>query len=171
MEALNYIQSLLKENEIEFKVHVHDEIPTVESAKEKVEFDIDKCYKTIAFKYDEKYIFVSLKAEDNIDYTKLCSILNIKRKRLKKADSKELEDSFGYESGGIAPISVSNQIAVIFDEKIRNEDIVFCGSGRRDTTIEIAGKYLIELSNAVLDISKTKKKELEIGGDKNRDYR
>ncbi len=86
MEALNDIKNILTQKNINFKLILHDDIPTVKDAKEKVDFNIDKCYKTIAFKYDERFIFISLKAEDSIDYTKLCSKLNMKRKNLKKAD-------------------------------------------------------------------------------------
>ena len=171
LEALDNIKNILKQRNIKFKIYKHSDIPTVKDAKEKVDFDIDKCYKTIAFKYDEKFIFVSLRAEDSIDYTKLCTKLNIKRKNLKKADSKELEELFGYESGGIAPISVSNRIAVIFDNKIQNENMVYCGSGRKDMTIEINGNDLIRLSNTIMDISKSKLKNICIGGRQDRDDR
>ena len=172
MEALNDIKNILTQKNINFKLILHDDIPTVKDAKEKVDFNIDKCYKTIAFKYDERFIFISLKAEDSIDYTKLCSKLNIKRKNLKKADSNELEKLFGYESGGIAPISVSKEIAVIFDDKIKNENVIYCGSGRRNTTIEINAKDLIMLSSAVMDISKVKKRNnIDIGDESFRDDR
>lgn len=154
LKVLNCIENILNEKKIKFKLHNHDEIPTVEIAKEKVQFDIDKCYKTIAFEYNEKYIFVSLKAEKSIDYSKLCSSLKIKRKDLKKADNKKIEELFGYESGGIAPISVSNNIKVIFDKTITNEKVIYCGSGKRNTTIEIETKDLIKLSDEILDISK-----------------
>ena len=170
MEAIECIKSILQEHGIEYIIYIHDEIPTVESAKEKVNFDITKCFKTIAFKYEERFIFVSLKAEDSIDYNKLCSHLNIKRKNLKKANSNELEEIFGYELGGIAPISVSNKIAVIFDKKITSENIVFCGSGRRECTIEIAAKDLIQLSSGVMDISKSRVEELNKEGEGNRDF-
>lgn len=159
MEAFDEIIKLLKEKNIKYRVHIHSEIPTVQLAKEKVNFNINKCYKTIAFKYDEGYLFVCLKAEDSIEYSKLCSNLNIKRSRLKKADSNELEEEFGYEAGGIAPISISNKIAVIFDKKIIDEDKIFCGSGKTNKTIEINGKDLIGLSEGIVDISKSKEIE------------
>ena len=59
LEALDNIKDILKQKDIKFKMYKHSDIPTVKDAKEKVDFDIDKCYKTIAFKYDEKFIFVS----------------------------------------------------------------------------------------------------------------
>ena len=168
METINNIERVLIENGIKYKMHFHDNIPTVKEAQEKVDFDIEKCFKTIAFKYGSKYVFASLKAKDSIDYAKLCDFLKVNRKYLKKADSEELETKYGYEPGGIGPISVSSDIAVIFDEKIRDEKIVFCGSGRQNATIEIDSKDLIKLGNAVVPISKARIEERDNGGDYDR---
>ena len=125
MDAYQKIIEQLNATNIEYKIHSHAEIPTVAEAKEKVDFNIEQCFKTLAFKYEDKILFISLLAEDKLKYSKLCTSLNIKRKNLKRIDSKELEDKYGYESGGIAPISVSKDIAVIFDRKIMIEILFF----------------------------------------------
>ena len=93
MEAFEKIKKFLSEKSIEYKIYNFD------PNNPNIEFDMNKCYKTIAFQYDEKFIFVCLKIKDSIDYNKLCLCLNIKRNELKKADIKVLKNLFGYESG------------------------------------------------------------------------
>ena len=162
MNAYQKIIEQLNATNIEYKIHSHAEIPTVAEAKEKVDFNIEQCFKTLAFKYEDKILFISLLAEDKLKYSKLCTSLNIKRKKLKRVESKELEDKYGYESGGIAPISVSEDIAVIFDRKINDRDIIFCGSGRRDKTIELKSDDIISLDRTVvIDITEEIEQNLE----------
>lgn len=154
MDAYQKIIEQLNIANIEYKIHSHDEIATVAIAKEKLDFNIEQCFKTLAFKYGDKILFIVLLAEDKLKYSKLCSVLNIKRKDLKKVDSKELEEKYGYQSGGIAPISVSMDIAVFFDKKINDRDIIFCGSGKRNKTIELKSKDIINLERtSVIDIA------------------
>lgn len=154
MDAYQKIIEKLNVANIEYKIHSHDEIATVAIAKEKLDFNIEQCFKTLAFKHGNKILFVVLLAEDKLKYSKLCAVLNIKRKDLKKVDTKELEDKYGYQTGGIAPISVSKDIDVFFDKKINDRDIIFCGSGRRDKTIELKSKDIISLERTrVIDIS------------------
>lgn len=154
MNAYEKIIEQLEKANIKYTVHTHEEIPTVNVAKEKVDFNITKCFKTLAFKYEEKFLFVSLLAEDKLKYSKLCSNFRIKRSSLNKANSKELEEKCGYESGGIAPISISKDIIVIFDKKINNQDNIFCGSGRRDKTLEIKANDITNMERVMLlDIS------------------
>lgn len=154
MDAHKKILEQLNNANIEYKIYSHEEIPSVAEAKEKVNFNIEQCFKTLAFKYENKILFISLLAEDKLKYSKLCSSLNIKRKKLEKLNSKELEEKYGYESGGIAPISVSDDIVVIFDTKINDRSIIFCGSGRRDKTIELKSEDVIRLDRTiVLEVS------------------
>ena len=149
MEAFEKIKKFLNERAIEYKIYNFD------SNNENNEFDVNKCYKTIAFEYDGKFIFVCLKIKDSIDYNKLCLCLNIKRSELKKADIKELEVLFGYESGGISPIPISNKIQSFLDRKIQLEDNIFCGFGSKNKIMEIKGNDLISLSTDIFDISKS----------------
>ena len=105
---------------------------------------------------EEKYIFVSLLAEEKLNYSKLCSQLNINRSNLKRADSNILEEKYGYESGGIAPISLSNDIIIVFDNKVVDNKTIYCGSGCSNKTIEIAINDLINLNNTVvMNVSKS----------------
>jgi len=155
MDAYQKIIQLLDDRKISYKVHSHDDIPTVTIAKEKINFNIDSCIKTIAFKYDERYIFIAIRAEDKIDYPKLCSQLDIFRNKLSKAIDTDLEIMFGYQSGGIAPISLDESIIVVFDTNISADGNVFCGSGLRNKTLEINFDDLVSLNNVfVLDVSK-----------------
>lgn len=147
VEAVNNIKNYLDNKDINYKLHNYD-------THNNSNYDIDKCYKTIAFEYEQEYIFVCLKIIDKIDYNKLCSKLGLKRERLKKANIDKLNNLFGYEFDGIAPIPISNQISIFIDEKIRFEDIIFCGSGNKNVILEIKGKDLIELSKGVFNIIK-----------------
>lgn len=153
--AFEKITKKLNYYDIEYKVHTHEEIPTVEIAKQLVDFDINHCLKTIAFEYENKYLFVSILADKKIDYSKLCKELNISRSKLNRADSKDLINLFGFEDGGIGPFSISNEISVVIDKCLNGEDIVYCGSGVRNKTIELKYKDLISLDNTLnADVSK-----------------
>ena len=149
MDARDKIIGILNKHKLNYKIYSHEEIPTVEIAIKKVGFDIDHCMKTIAFEYDDKYIFVCVLAKDKIDYSKLCSELKISRSKLVKANNMILEKKYGYESGGISPISVSSDIMVVIDSCFSNNEVVYCGSGLRNQTIEIRYKDLLSLDNEI----------------------
>ena len=151
MIAKQKILKKLNQRNIRYNIYSHDDIPTVEIAMKKVDFDIDHCMKTIAFEYGDKFIFVCTLAKKQIDYSKLCHQLNINRSKLKKANSLILENKFGYEDGGISPISISKEIIVVIDNCLNRNDIVFCGSGLRNETIEIQYGDLLSLDNVILN--------------------
>lgn len=69
IKILMHLTILIKKlylKKIYYKVHFHDEIPTVKEAKKKVGFDINRCLKIVSFSYSEKYIFVSLLTEEKL---------------------------------------------------------------------------------------------------------
>lgn len=144
--AYEKILQMLEKNKISYKIHAHEDIATVEVAENKLNIDLDSCFKTLAFDYQGKLIFVALLAKEKLKYAKLCKNLKLKRSSLKKADSQRLEVGYGYQAGGLSPIPIFSEITFLLDASIKELDVIFCGSGRRDRTIEIKVTDLLQLA-------------------------
>jgi prolyl-tRNA editing enzyme YbaK/EbsC (Cys-tRNA(Pro) deacylase) len=49
------------------------------------------------------------------------------------------------QPGGICPVSADESAVVVFDESLVDAGRIYCGSGRRDSTVEIEASELIAL--------------------------
>jgi prolyl-tRNA editing enzyme YbaK/EbsC (Cys-tRNA(Pro) deacylase) len=154
MMAFDKILELLDNNKIEYVVHEHSAIPNVATAINVVDFDLDRCLKTLAFEYNDNIIFVCLPAMSKLDYAKLSKGLGINRQDIKMLDGAMLA-SLRFGDGGVAPFKINNSIKVLFDDSIQPNTIVYCGSGVSTKTIEINSSKLFEINNAtILDLQK-----------------
>lgn len=143
------IISLLNESGINFRIHEHQVIRTITDVEEKLPFPKERLLKTVVFKIKNSFwILAAVKGEDRVDYRKLASSFGVSRNDLTCPSPEEVESTLGFEIGGVGPIPTNDGTKAVFDSSLLSLDIVYCGSGRNDRTLEIRLDDLLQASKA-----------------------
>ncbi|MBU4311459.1 MAG: methyltransferase domain-containing protein [Desulfobacterales bacterium] len=102
-----------------------------------------------------KYYTVALQAHRRMDFAKVAHILEVKREQIEIATTHEVEEITGFSIGGIPPFGYPHSINVILDNRVKDLDMVYCGTGKRTESLRIAVVDLIKLAAPVIaDVSK-----------------
>lgn len=140
------IERFLVEARVTFKVHTHPPIISFADAKAKLPFDPAAMVKGLAFRLaNGTYAIIGLRADTRADYKKIADALGVRRADLKAADADDLVRDLDMAPGGVAPLPI-NGARVLFDRQVLDIEIVFCGTGRTDATLEIAGNDLFRIA-------------------------
>lgn len=155
---------ILKESGVKYKIHKHEPVYTIKDVEEKLSFPKDKLLKTLVFKIrDSFWVLAVIEGEDRVDYRKLAKVFSANRSILEMTSPDEVEMKLGFQIGGICPIPVRDDVTVVFDQKVVDRvglDVIYCGVGRNDRSLEINFQDLLKVSNGeVSDISSGPSKE------------
>jgi Cys-tRNA(Pro)/Cys-tRNA(Cys) deacylase len=140
------IKEFLTATGVAFKVHSHAPIISFADAKAVLPFDPTAMVKGLAFQLtDGTYVIVGMRAETRADYKKIADALAVRRADLKAADAADLTRDLCMTPGGVAPLPIRGA-RVLFDLQVPEIAIAFCGTGRTDSTLEIAGRDLFRIA-------------------------
>lgn len=144
------IVELLNERGIHFTMHAHLAARTVQEAEDLLSFSAEHMLKTVVFKTrGGDWILAALRGQDTVDYARLAAALETKRSQLLRPTPEEITAELGVEAGGIGPILPTLPAAtVLLDSNASDLDVVYCGAGRSDRTLEIRVIDLIYLTGA-----------------------
>ena len=70
------------------------------------------------------------------------------RDKLMRLSPAEVQGELGYELGGVAPFAPNAQTEVLIDSSALGWQVVFCGTGRNDRTLEIDPRLLVQVAGA-----------------------
>lgn len=154
------VLKILEENGVKYKIHQHESVYSIKDVEEKLSFPKSKLLKTLVFKIRGAFwILAVIAGEDRVDYRKLAKVFGVNRSMVEIASPEEIESKLGFQIGGICPIRFKEDVdtTVIFDQKVVDKiglDVIYCGVGRNDRTLEINFRDLLKVSNGeVSDIS------------------
>lgn len=143
------IKLILNNANIAYQCHPHKEIQTVADMEATLPFPLSSMLKTIAFKTkDNRLILAGVAGYDRIDYKAIATLVAVNRRHLYTLSPDETEQTFGFEIGGICPITGRDDVTVYIDESLTDTTPVYCGSGIRTATLEIALDDLMTVSKA-----------------------
>jgi len=132
-------------------VHVHAPSVTVKDADETLDFPVGRIVKTIAFRVkNQGWLLVGLCGYDQADYRKLAEFTGVSRDKITRLEPEELQTELGYEVGGTAPFAPNDRTRVVLDRHVMQHSTIFCGTGRRDRTLEIAPADLVRITGAAV---------------------
>ncbi len=144
------VEAFLENAGVRFRAHSHAPRISFEDHRSAASFDPAAAVKSLAFRLPETgYVIVALRAQSRADYKRIADALGVRRADLRAASAEQLEADLGMQPGGVAPLPI-NGARIILDSDIPGLDTIFCGSGRNDTTIEISGRDLSEIADAMI---------------------
>lgn len=139
----------LKEHDVEFTLHEHPAITTIDDASEKAPHLVDRLIKTIVFQVkDGGWVLAGVPCHERIDYRKLASVLGVNRRQLRSVSPEDVRQELGFEIGGVGPFPVQSNVRIVFDETLQRLKQVRCGSGKNTQTFELTFTDLLEISGA-----------------------
>jgi Cys-tRNA(Pro)/Cys-tRNA(Cys) deacylase len=120
---------------------------TMQDVEERLPFPADRLLKTLVFRVKGSgWGFAVVRGRNRVDYRKLASALGVSREAIEVPSVDELARELGVEIGGICPISTRPDVRTVFDDGIGEMDVVFCGVGRNDRSLEIELAELLRVT-------------------------
>lgn len=130
-------------------LHHHAPSITVLDADTNLDFPVERLLKTIAFRVKNRgWVLAGILGYDRVDYRRLGEAVGVNRTQLMPLSPEEVEAELGYVIGGVAPFAPNDHTLVMLDDAILRHATIFCGTGRTDSTLEIAPAELVKASGA-----------------------
>jgi Cys-tRNA(Pro)/Cys-tRNA(Cys) deacylase len=140
------VRDFLAAQAVAFTAHNHSPIISFEDAKAVLPFNPSAMVKGLAFRLpDGQYAIVGMRASDRADYKKIADAFGVRRADLKAADAEAIVGDLDMAPGGVTPLPINGAL-VVFDLGVLDLGVVFCGTGRTDATLEIAGADLVRIA-------------------------
>lgn len=142
-----HILATLAQTGVHYQMHEHAPSVTFQDAIDYLDFPLDRLLKTIAFRIKNgDWVLAVVPGAERVDYKKLAAHLGISRDKLIRLTPEQVESDLGYPLGGVGPFPTNAQTRVVFDDMVLKLGTVFCGTGRKDRTLEIEIEALVRLS-------------------------
>ena len=144
--AADDVVRLLSERGVPFTLHEHTPMRTVSEHQTLLPFDTGSYLKTLAFRVrDGGWVLAAIQGLDRLDYRRLADALGVPRAAIRAATPEEVEATLGCEVGGVCPIPTRDGVELLVDSAAIDMDVVYCGSGRSDRTLEMRMADLLSL--------------------------
>ena len=134
---------------VPYGIHEHAPSVTIADADAHLHFPVERLLKTIAFRNKRGgSLLAGLCGYAQVDYKRLADAAGVSRTQLMQMEPHEVEAELGYIIGGVAPFGLNDATSVYLDRGVLRFESIYCGTGRRDRTLEIAPSDLVQLSHA-----------------------
>ncbi len=115
--------------------------------------DIDTSAKTLAFTLPgDRFVLAAIPGRARLRYGNLARALGVPRSALRPMQTGELLD-LGMEPGGVSPVCADPRATLVLDRSLLAHDVLYCGSGTPEVSIEISTAALAALSPATTVIA------------------
>lgn len=139
----------LNEAGVTYRIHEHAPSVTVLDAETHLDFPVNQVLKTVAFRIKSAgWVLAALCGYSQVDYKKLAVACGVSRDKLMRLTPAAVENELGFELGGVCPLAMNAQTQVVIDSGALQHPLVFCGTGRRDRTLEIVPAELARIAGA-----------------------
>jgi Cys-tRNA(Pro)/Cys-tRNA(Cys) deacylase len=146
LELSPEVHRILVAEDATFELHEHAPLVSFEELKSTLPFDPAQMVKALAFCLPSgSYALVAMRAAERADYKRIADALGIRRADLKPAAPQDLAADLDMQVGGVAPFPVAGA-HVLLDENAAALPLVFCGTGRNNSTLELSGRELVRIS-------------------------
>ena len=151
------IVELLVASGVPYTIHEHAPSITIQDADANLWFPVERLVKTIAFRIrGGGYVLAALCGYSQVDYKKLAAVVGVNRTKLMRIAPEEIEAELGYMLGGVAPFAPNDRTRVVLDAGVMVWPTIYCGTGWRDRTLEVAPSQLAEVARAhVAELTRT----------------
>jgi Ala-tRNA(Pro) deacylase len=146
------LKSYLKEHNIQYKIHTHQPVFTVEESK-KIDKQMPRVFHTKnLFLKDEgkKFFLVSMSANKRLDLKKLKEKLNAKKK-LSFGTAEQLKEHLNLSPGSVSIFGMiySKDVTLILDKQIWQAPIVGFHPNINTATLELSHENLEKFYNSI----------------------
>jgi len=121
-----------------FTIHQHVAAQSVADAQARPPFPFAADLKTVAFRLKAGgWVLAALRGANRVDHRGLAAALGVGRRDVHQLTPAEVLADLGYPLGGVGPLPPNGQTRTVFDAlAVAELDVVYCGAGRPDRTLE-----------------------------------
>jgi len=146
-ESIPAAAAVLSGAGVPFRLHEHPPART-EADLHLTGLDVDTSAKTLAFTLpDGRYVLAAIPGRARLRYGNLARALAVPRSALRPMQADELLE-LGMEPGGVSPVSADPRVTLVLDRSLLAHDVLYCGSGAPDVSVELSAVDLAALSPA-----------------------
>lgn len=128
-----------------FRLRTHTARDTPREVCEELGVGLDETVKTLAFTVPgDRLVLAALPGHARLRYGPLARAAGVRRADLTPATPARLA-VLGMEPGGVCPVTADEEAVVVLDASVPGMGRVHCGSGRRDSSVEIDAAELVAL--------------------------
>ena len=138
---------LLKESGVRYWTHRWKPLPSF--ADLLAQHGTHRGVKTLVVEVPGAFVLVALRAEDEIDYGKLATLLGVDRDPITPAASIRVGQTLAVEPG-FETILTDADVTCLLDERVMSFDRIVISSGRSDRLYELAPSDLVLVSGATV---------------------
>ena len=143
------ITATLAASGVAYRIHEHAPSVTIQDADTNLDFPVDQLMKTIAFRVKNRgWVLAALCGYAQVDYKRLAAAVGVSRDKLMRLEPDAVQSELGYELGGVAPFAPNDRTEVLIDDYVLGWQVIFCGTGRNDRTLEIDPRLLVGVAGA-----------------------
>ncbi len=143
------ITATLAASGVAYRIHEHAPSVTIQDADTNLDFPVELLLKTIAFRVKNRgWVLAALCGYAQVDYKRLAAAVGVSRDKLMRLEPAAVQGELGYELGGVAPFAPNAQTEVLIDSGALGWQVIFCGAGRTDRTLEIDPHLLVRVAGA-----------------------
>ena len=130
---------------VAFRLHEHPPART-EAELHLTGLDVDTSAKTLAFRLpDGRIVLAAIPGPARLGYGQLARALGVPRSALRAAGSDDLL-ALGMQPGGVSPVCDDPGVVRVLDHTLLEHQVLYCGSGSPEATVEIAPADLAALA-------------------------
>jgi len=147
------LTAFLRQNKVEFEFVEKKSTYHALEASRATDIPLGKIIKTLVFvNQDSKPLIAIVRADCNVSRHKLESCSH--SKSVKIASDETAEKVTGYPTGGIPPVGHKKRLPVYLDQRVLNNDYVWCGGGARTKLVKLRVQDITKLvAPQICDIS------------------
>lgn len=129
---------------LSYRLHRHPPART-EAELHLTGLDVNTSAKTLAFVLpDDTMVLAAIPGPARVKYAQLAKALGVSRSALRSADPQALI-AVGMAAGGVTPVCADPAVRVVIHRTLLDLNVLYCGSGSPDSSIEISPATLQQL--------------------------
>lgn len=144
-ESQKFVDSVRRAHGIDIEIQQFPEgTETAADAAEAIGCDRAQIASSIALVADELVVVVTSGA-NRVDTRKLATLRGVHTARM--ADPDEIEETLGYEVGGVPPFCHETAVPVYLDETLAEYETVWAAAGSPDAVFPISPEEVLDCAN------------------------
>lgn len=145
----SHLTSFISDNGIEADIlHLSSPTLTVAAAADALGVEPEQIVKSVLFLADGRPALVVASGLARIHRKRLADTLGMSRRRVKMADSEQVQAITGYEVGAVPPFGHLRPLPTLLDEGVLAQETVYGGGGEPNALMRVASEELQRVTGA-----------------------
>lgn len=112
--------------------------------------DVAQIVKSLCFSANGQPVMALVSGDNQLDKRKLAGLLDVSRKKVRRADADVVRQATGYSIGGVPPFGHVEAMPVFVDEDLLRYETVWAAAGTPNSVFAVAPERLVALASGTV---------------------